>query len=80
MAVGKREGEEVHKPTMLSKEVRVMNLRKSSQPEDTDTVLGVALMSALVASLMSPLRPDTVSATKKIMTLISSHNNCINIK
>lgn len=58
-------------PTMLSREVRVMNLKKSSQPEDTDTVLGVALMRASVALLMSSLRPATVSAREREVTAVS---------
>ena len=45
-----------------SLEVSVMNLTKSSQPEDTETVDVLASISALVDILISSLRPATVPA------------------
>ena len=48
--------------TVCSREVRVMNRRKSSQPEDTETVDVFTFVSASVARLISSRRPAIVPA------------------
>ena len=50
--------------TVCSREVRVMNRRKSSQPEDTETVEVFAFIRASVACLMSSRSPAIVPAGK----------------
>ena len=48
--------------TDCSSEVRVMNLRKSSQPDETETVEVLALLSTSVAFFRSSRRPAMVPA------------------
>ena len=50
--------------TDCSSEVRVMNLRKSSQPDETETVEVLALLSTSVAFFRSLRRPAMVPAVK----------------
>ena len=50
--------------TDCSREVRVMNLRKSSHPEETETVEVFARLSTSVAFFRSSRRPAIVPANE----------------
>ena len=54
--------------TVSSRDVRVMNLKKSSHPEETETFSTVDLVSSSVAVLMSARMPAMVPAVLDCVT------------
>lgn len=55
----------IYRLTVSSNDVRVVNLRNSSQPEETDTVDVLALDTASVARLISAVSPAMVPAERR---------------